>query len=128
MPLNPQQKKAMIHEDKLGAGAAKRRQLPPNQRGSVVMAEFTRGTLYSGSGHKVTNPAQAKAIASSESRGDKPMPAAFEACVKNGGRVRTIGGPSKKFGIQTGQYVRVCFQGGKMVRGEVKTKEKESSK
>jgi hypothetical protein len=41
-------------------------------RGKVakVMGEFSRGTLHSGSkkGPKVTNPAQAKAIALSEAR------------------------------------------------------------
>ncbi len=51
------------------------------------------------------------------------MPAAFEKCVKDGGRTRTISGPSKQFGLQAGQYVHVCFQGKKMIRGEVKTKE-----
>lgn len=80
VPLNERQKAAMEHEDKLGAGAAKRRNLPANQRGSVVMSEFKRGTLYSGSGHKVTNPAQAKAIAHSESKGkeEDKVPAAFD--------------------------------------------------
>lgn len=34
----------------------------------VVMREFKKGTLNSGSGKKVTNPAQAKAIALSEAR------------------------------------------------------------
>lgn len=33
-----------------------------------VMGEFKHGTLRSGSGQKVTNPAQAKAIALSEAR------------------------------------------------------------
>ena len=56
------------------------------------------------------------------------MPAAFEACVKNRGRTRTISGPSKQFGLESGQYVHVCFMPGtkKMVRGEVKSKEKKS--
>jgi hypothetical protein len=33
-----------------------------------VMREFHHGALHSSSGHKVTNPAQAKAIAMSEQR------------------------------------------------------------
>ncbi len=51
-------------------------------------------------------------------------PAGFDKCVKNGGRVKTISGPDKKFGLSAGQYVHVCFPkgGGDMERGEVKTK------
>jgi len=51
-------------------------------------------------------------------------PAAFEKCVAAKGRTRTISGPSKQFGLKAGEYVHVCFQGKKMARGEVKTKEK----
>lgn len=57
---------AMKHPDKLGAGAAKRKSLPPKDKKEVVMKEFHRGTLHSGSGKKVTNPKQAVAIAYSE--------------------------------------------------------------
>jgi len=58
------------------------------------------------------------------------MPAEFENCVRKGGRVRTISGPSKKFGLSKDQYVRLCFLKGKTYRGEVRTKhlEKELSK
>lgn len=59
-------KKAMNHPDKLGAGAAKRKELPAPEKKKVVMKEFSRGTLHSGSGEKVTNPKQAVAIAYSE--------------------------------------------------------------
>jgi len=55
------------------------------------------------------------------------MPADFEACVKRGGRVRTVSGPNKKFGLKAGEYVNFCFdkgKGGKSFRGEVKTKQK----
>lgn len=41
------------------------------------------------------------------------MPAAFLACVANGGRVRT-----KK--LKDGKYLRICFQDGKSYPGEVK--------
>jgi len=47
------------------------------------------------------------------------MPAAFDACVAKGGRVRT-----KK--IKGGKYVHICYPkgGGPSVAGEVKTKKK----
>lgn len=48
------------------------------------------------------------------------MPATFDACQAGGGRVRTISGSSKQFGLKAGEFVRVCFPkgGGDMVRGE----------
>ena len=62
------EKEAMKHPDKLGAGAKKRKHLPGKEKVHVVMKEYKRGTLHSGSGAKVTNPKQAIAIALSESR------------------------------------------------------------
>ena len=44
------------------------------------------------------------------------MPAAFDACVSGGGRVRT-----KKLG--GGKYMHICFKDGKSYAGEVKKKE-----
>lgn len=46
------------------------------------------------------------------------MPQAFDSCVKNGGRVRTIK-------LKGDKYMHVCFPkgGGKSIPGEVKTKE-----
>jgi len=64
-------KAALKHPDKLGAGARKRDKLPDKLRGAAVMEEFAKGTLRSGSGAKVTNPAQARAIAYSESKKGK---------------------------------------------------------
>lgn len=52
------------------------------------------------------------------------MPAAFDKCVKEGGRVRTVSGPSKRFGLTKGQYIHFCFKDGKAYRGEVKTTKK----
>lgn len=49
-------------------------------------------------------------------RGDD-MPAAFEKCVKAGGRVRT-----KK--LSGGRYMHICFLGKKSYAGEVHTKKK----
>ena len=46
------------------------------------------------------------------------MPADFEKCVSNGGRVRT-----KK--LSEGRFIRICFdKSGKSHAGEVKTKYK----
>jgi len=46
------------------------------------------------------------------------MPEAFDACVRNGGRVRT-----KK--LKGGKYMHICFLKGKSYPGEVKTKKKD---
>jgi len=63
-------KKAMKHENKLGAGAKKRREVYGKKGGQpkvhTVMSEFKRGTLHSGSGDVVKNRRQAVAIAMSE--------------------------------------------------------------
>lgn len=61
-------KKAMQHPDKLGEGAKKRKSLKGKEKVEVVMKEYKRGTLHSGSGEKVSNPKQAIAIALSEAR------------------------------------------------------------
>lgn len=64
-------RKAMRHKNVLGAGAKKRRKLSSSAKFHVVMAEFKRGTLHSGSGDIVRNRAQALAIAFSEARKHK---------------------------------------------------------
>lgn len=69
--MEMRKKEAMRHPDILGAGAAKRKMLPAKEKVGVVMAEFKRGALNSGSGQKVTNPKQAIAIAISESKNKK---------------------------------------------------------
>lgn len=58
----------MNHPDVLGAGAKKRKSLPKKEKVEVVMKEFKRGTLNSGSGAKVKSRPQAIAIALSEAR------------------------------------------------------------
>jgi len=45
------------------------------------------------------------------------MPAQFEKCVAQGGRVRT-----KK--LSNGKYIHICFKNGKSYAGEVKAKKK----
>jgi hypothetical protein len=64
--VNPKIKEAMKHADKPGAGAKKRKKLKGKDKVEVVMKEFKRGTLHSGSGKKVTDRKQAIAIAMSE--------------------------------------------------------------
>lgn len=60
---------ALHHSNVLGAGAKKRKQLHNrNDKFKVVMKEFERGTLHSGSGGIVTSYKQALAIAYSEQR------------------------------------------------------------
>jgi len=49
------------------------------------------------------------------------MPAGFDRCVKNGGRVRT-----KE--LSGGRYMHICFLNGKSYAGEVKTKKKITKK
>jgi hypothetical protein len=68
--MNKRQRAAMKHSDTVGAGAAKRRKLPKSERAAVITEEWKRGTLYSGSGHKVpkSNPAQMRAIIHSETK------------------------------------------------------------
>ena len=65
--------KAMTHSNKLGAGASKRRasNLSKPEKVEVVMKEYKRGTLHSGSGSIVSNPKQAIAIALSEAKKTK---------------------------------------------------------
>lgn len=54
------------------------------------------------------------------------MPADFEKCVKNKGRVKRISGPNKQFGLEKGEYLNVCFLENEMFRGEVHQKEEKT--
>jgi len=49
------------------------------------------------------------------------MPASFNSCIKNGGRVRT-----KNLG--NNKYIHICFLNGKSYPGEVKTKKDTTKK
>jgi hypothetical protein len=51
------------------------------------------------------------------------MPAGFDKCVKNGGKVRTVTVNEKK-----GTYMRVCYLNDKSYPGEVKTKKSKAEK
>jgi hypothetical protein len=59
-------RKAMEHANVLGAGAEKRKALPAEEKIPVVMKEFKRKTLHSGSGAIVKKRSQAVAIAMNE--------------------------------------------------------------
>ena len=49
------------------------------------------------------------------------MPKQFDACVKTGGRVRTVKGA--EFGMKKkGQYRRICYKSGRSSLGHIKTK------
>jgi hypothetical protein len=63
-------KEALKHKDILGAGAKKRNELNLNKKEEleVIMEEFHRGTLHSGSGKLVKSRKQALAIGYSELR------------------------------------------------------------
>lgn len=52
------------------------------------------------------------------------MPAGFDRCNKNGGKVRTVSGPNKRYGLREGEYVHICVdQDGNVHRGYVKQKQ-----
>jgi hypothetical protein len=51
------------------------------------------------------------------------MPADFEKCRQGGGRVRTVSGPNKRFGLKEGDYMHICILGKEIHRGEVNRKE-----
>ena len=51
------------------------------------------------------------------------MPASFDKCKASGGRVRTISGPNKDYGLKAGEYLHVCAIGNEVHRGYVKNKQ-----
>ncbi|GIW60556.1 MAG: hypothetical protein KatS3mg087_1622 [Patescibacteria group bacterium] len=52
------------------------------------------------------------------------MPKEFERCVRLGGKVRTISGANKMFGLKKDEYMHICILDGKVYRGEKKKKKK----
>lgn len=50
------------------------------------------------------------------------MPAAFDKCRSNGGKLRTISGPNKQYGLAAREYIHICILGGKEFLGEKKKK------
>ena len=52
------------------------------------------------------------------------MPAAFDKCRRNGGKIRTISGPRKEQPkLEKDEYVHICILNGKQHMGYVKKKE-----
>ncbi len=54
------------------------------------------------------------------------MPADFERCVQDGGKVRTVTGPSKSLGLRENEYVRLCIFKGVVHRGEVRRRQRKA--
>ncbi len=81
---------AMKHADKFRSGARKRKSinLTPKEKFNVVMNEYANGTLYSGSGEKVTSKEQALAIAYSEARKTKGSKLQLKEFKKITGKVK----------------------------------------
>ena len=53
------------------------------------------------------------------------MPAEFDACRSSGGKIRTISGPDKQWGLGDNEYLHICVKkDGSVVRGEKKQKVK----
>lgn len=49
------------------------------------------------------------------------MPEGFERCRKAGGKIRTVVGPSRRWGLEKGEYMHICIgQSGGVTRGEIK--------
>ena len=53
------------------------------------------------------------------------MPKGFEVCQRNGGRIRTVSGPDKQFGLGEGEYMPVCYLNGEAHLGEIHKKKEE---
>ncbi len=51
------------------------------------------------------------------------MPAGFDKCRSQGGKIRTVSGPNKIMGLEKNQYMHLCILKGTVHKGEVKTKE-----
>ena len=56
------------------------------------------------------------------------MPESFDKCVRNGGKVRRITGPNKKYAVPAGYYRNICIDkdGGVHLGKLHKTKKKEA--
>lgn len=45
------------------------------------------------------------------------MPASFDSCRKAGGKTRTVKGPDKQLGLESGEFMPVCIKDGKVFPG-----------
>ena len=50
------------------------------------------------------------------------MPADFERCRNDGGKVRTVSGPNKIYHLSKGEYRHICILHNKVHWGEKKTR------
>lgn len=50
------------------------------------------------------------------------MPKDFNRCIKNGGKVWTVSGPNKKYGLKEDEYVHFCKDDKGVHMGHVKKK------
>lgn len=50
------------------------------------------------------------------------MPAGFDNCRAKGGRIVTVTGPDKRYGLKKGEYKHVCILKGEFHQGETKVK------
>lgn len=48
------------------------------------------------------------------------MPEKFERCLKAGGKIRTVVGPASRWGLEKGEYMKICIKDGEVSRGEIK--------
>jgi len=49
------------------------------------------------------------------------MPAGFERCRRQGGQIRTVKGPNKRWKVPAGRYRHICFlPNGKTYKGHLK--------
>jgi hypothetical protein len=55
-------------------------------------------------------------------RSAEQMPVDFDKCKQAGGKIRTISGPNQQYGLEAGEYMRVCVKDGIVTRGEKKQK------
>lgn len=51
------------------------------------------------------------------------MPVEFDKCRQSSGKLRTVSGPNKQYGLAAGEYMHICIdRTGKVIRGEIKKK------
>lgn len=56
------------------------------------------------------------------------MPRDFNICRRNGGKIRTVSGPNKQYGLGPHEYMHVCVLNNEVYKGEIKVKKESSQK
>lgn len=54
------------------------------------------------------------------------MPEGFDKCRRNGGRIVTVSGPDKHWGLGKDEYMAVCWLNNEPFRGEIHKKKEQS--